>query len=324
MVELERKRVFATGGAGFIGSHLLDKLMARMNHVTVYDNLSSGSEDFIDHHWGNPRFRFVKADLLDADQLEDRIRNHDIVFHLAANPDAAQGMVNTRLDLELNTIATYNVLEAMRKGDVEGIAFSSSGTVYGNWQDLVLEESHGPLFPISLYGASKLACEGLISAFSHLFGIQAWIFRFGNVVGPRPTHGVIYDLLNKLKKNSSTLEVLGDGNQTKPYVYVDDCVDGMIFGVEKAHDKLNLFNLAVSTNTSVKGIVKVILEKTGHSETTVKYTGGKSGWLGDVPTICLDSRKIQRLGWKPRYTSHEAVAKTVDDIIKQMKFRVTM
>ncbi|MEM3627365.1 MAG: NAD-dependent epimerase/dehydratase family protein, partial [Candidatus Bathyarchaeia archaeon] len=183
-------KIFVTGGAGFIGSHLVDRLMAQGNYVTVYDNLSSGKEDFIKQHFTSARFNFIKADLLDLDFLMKSMKGHDIVFHLAANPDARQGITNTKLDLEQNTLATYNVLESMKKNGIKKIVFTSSGTVYGEAQNAPIKEDYGPLLPISLYGASKLACEGLISAFSHLFDIQAWIFRLGNVIGPRATHGV--------------------------------------------------------------------------------------------------------------------------------------
>lgn len=201
MPKVNDMKAFITGGAGFIGSHLVDRLIIQENCVTVYDNLSSGKEEFIRQHYANTRFRYVKSDLLDFSHLKENMRDYNIVFHLAANPNARLGNIKTKLDLEQNTMATYNVLESMRINGIKRIVFASSGTVYGITPDVSIDEDYGPLLPISLYGASKLACEGLISAFCHLFGIQAWIFRFGNIVGPRATHGVIFDLMDKLRRD---------------------------------------------------------------------------------------------------------------------------
>jgi UDP-glucose 4-epimerase len=312
-------KVFVTGGAGFIGSHLVDRFIDEGDAVTVYDNLSSGRKNFLEHHMEKPYFKFVKGDLLDAELLRKSMAGSELVCHLAANPQAIEGTRNTRLDLEQNTIGTYNVLESMRINGVKKLIFTSSGTVYGDIPDIMLNEQFGPMLPISLYGASKLACEGLISGFVALFGVQAWIFRFGNIVGDRATHGVIYDLLLKLRSDPKTLEVLGDGEQTKPYVWMDDCLDGVLFCLKNAKDPINLFNLAPSSVTSVKTVVKILLEKTGHTETKVHYTGGVKGgggWPGDVPKVKLDASKAIKLGWKPKYTSDEAVAKTIEALIR--------
>lgn len=313
-------RVLVTGGAGFIGSHLVDRLMVEGNRVTVYDNLSSGKEEFIRQHLGNPKFGLIKADLLNLDLLMENTKGYDMVYHLAANPDAREGIIKTRLDLEQNTITTYNVLESMRVNNIRKIVFTSSGTVYGETPAVSVAEDYGPLLPISLYGASKLACEGLISAFCHIFDMQAWMFRLGNIVGPRATHGVIFDLISKIRKNSATLEVLGDGNQTKPYVHIDDCVDGMIFGVQNANEKINFFNLAVPTTTNVRDIVRMIFEKMGCEKTVVKYTGGDRGWPGDVPMVRLSTEKLEQLGWKAKYSSDQAVAKAIDNLIEESDF----
>jgi len=314
-------KVFVTGGAGFIGSHLIDRLMAEGHRVTVYDNFSSGKESFIEQHYGNPRFKLVKGELLEPALVTKSVAGHDLVCHLAANPQAVEGIRNTRLDLELNTIVTYNVLEAMRLNNVRKILFTSSGTIYGETPDVPLPEDYGPVLPVSLYGASKLACEGLLSGFASIFGFQVWIFRLGNIVGPRATHGVIYDLLHKLRKDATVLEVLGDGNQTKPYVYVDDLVDGLLFCLQNSHETVNLFNLAPSSVTSVKTIVKMILEATGNVHTNVQYTGGVKGgggWPGDVTKVQLDSRKANKLGWIPKFTSDEAAVKTVNAVMKEI------
>lgn len=308
-------KAIITGGAGFIGSHLVDRLVAEGNQVTVYDNLSSGKKDFIKHHLSNPNFKFVQADLLNTDLLSQVMEGNDIVFHLAANPDVKMGTIKTNLDLQQNTIVTYNVLESMRLNHVKKIVFTSSGTVYGETANFPIAEDYGPMLPISLYGASKLAGEGLISAFCEIFDMQAWIYRFGNIVGPRATHGVTFDLINKLKQNNQVLEVLGDGNQIKSYVYVDDCIDGILFGIQHSNEKRNVFNLADPTLTSVKDIVKAIIEKTGCRKTVVKYTGGDRGWKGDVPRVQLSVKKLAALGWKAKYTSNQAIEKTVVSIL---------
>jgi UDP-glucose 4-epimerase len=309
-------RAFVTGGAGFIGSHLVDRLKAEGDIVTVYDNLSSGKEAFISQHLGKHDFGFIRADLLELKRLTESMKGHDIVFHLAANPEAREGISRTKLDLEQNTVATYNVLESMRINHVKRMVFTSSGTVYGETPNIPVKEDYGPLLPISLYGASKLACEGLISAFCHLFNMQACIFRPGNIVGPRSTHGVIYDLLNKLEEDPRALEVLGDGDQTKPFVYVDDCIEGLLIGAKNARDKVNVFNLAPSTVTSVKDIVKMILEKTGHENVAVKYTGEPRGWPGDVPKVHLSGRKLEKLGWHAKRSSNDAVATAIEKMVE--------
>jgi UDP-glucose 4-epimerase len=310
-------RALVTGGAGFIGSHLVDKLLVTGNFVTVFDNLSSGRKEFIKQHFGNDRFKLVEADLLDLDKVKEAAAGHDLVFHFAANPDARLGIKNTELDLKQETIVTYNVLEAMRANKIKGIVFASSGTIYGETPIIPLPENYGPLFPISLYGAAKLACEALISAFCHIFDMQAWIFRFANIVGKRATHGVIYDFIKKLKRNPSELEILGDGSQRKPYLHVDDCVDGVLHSFRNSHDKVNAFNLGCSTTTDVTTIAKFVVEEMMLNNTQFKYTGGDRGWLGDVPQVRLDVKKINRLGWKANYTSDEAVRKAIRDILEK-------
>ena len=310
-------KYFVTGGAGFIGSHLVDKLI-QIGEVKVYDNLSSGKKEFIQHHLGNPNFSFVCADLLDLDKVKEEIKGWDVVFHLAANPDASLGIENTDLDLKQETIATYNVLEAMRTNNIKKIVFSSSGTIYGETPVIPLPESFGPVLPISLYGAGKVASEALITAFCNSFDMQCWIYRFANIVGGRGTHGVIYDFIHKLKKNPNELEVLGDGTQEKPYLWVEDCVCGMIFGFKHSNDQVNLFNLGTSTSLDVKTIVQVVVEEMGLDNVKVKYTGGDRGWRGDVPQVRFDVKKMSRLGFGARYSSEEAVRMTVKVLIKEI------
>ncbi|MFQ5996417.1 MAG: NAD-dependent epimerase/dehydratase family protein [Dehalococcoidales bacterium] len=307
-------RYFVAGGAGFIGSHLVDSLV-NMGEVTVYDNLSSGKQEFIQHHLSKNDFRFVKADLLNRDRLTRAIKDNDIVFHMAANPEVRTGRLNTELDFKQGTIATYNVLETMRLHGIKRIIFASSSTVYGETAGQAIPEDYGPLQPISLYGASKLASEGLITAFCHLFGMQAWIFRFANVVGDRATHGVLFDFMNKLKQNPEELEILGDGTQKKPYIYVQDCVDGMLYGFQHSEDQVNVFNLGNRDTTGVTTISHMVIESMGLANVKLKYTGGDRGWPGDVPQVCLDTSRIERLGWKPKYTSDEAIHLAIKEIL---------
>lgn len=310
-------RVFVTGGAGFIGSHLVDKLMEEENEVTVYDNFSSGRMEFVKHHVGKDHFRLIKADLLEKDTLDKEIRDHDVVFHLAAIPDVRIGEKKPDVS-KIDILATYNLLDSMRRNDVDKVVFSSSSTVYGETPPIPLKEDHGPLLPISVYGAAKLACEGLISAFCHTFDMKGWIFRFANVVGSRCTHGVIYDFIKKLKRNPSELEILGDGKQRKSYLYIQDCIDGMLFGFEKGKEQINLFNLGTEGTTEVNEIARMVVEEMGLKSVTFKYTGGKRGWKGDVPRFQFDIGKMKSLGWRPRYDSNDAVRKAIKDLLAEI------
>jgi UDP-glucose 4-epimerase len=307
-------RYFVTGGAGFIGSHLVDRLVG-MGRVTVYDNLSSGRLEFISHHLDRRGFNFIEADLLDFGALKQAISGHDVVFHLAANPDVRAGIKATDLDLKAGVIASYNVLEAMRQNQIKRLVFASSSTVYGDVGVKPVSEDYGPLKPISLYGASKLGSEGFVSAFCHLFQMQGWIFRLANIVGSRLTHGVIFDFIDKLKQNPGRLEILGDGSQQKPYLHVDDCVDGMLLAVEHSKERLNLFNLGSASSTSVVTIANMVVRAMGLKGVEFHYTGGKRGWVGDVPQVRLDVTGMSRLGWEPKYTSDEAVERTVRELL---------
>ena len=308
-------RVFVTGGAGFIGSHLVDALMGKGYVVTVYDNLSSGRMDFIEHHIGKKNFSFIEADLLDQKKLRECLEGYDVVFHLAANPDVRLGVEKPDVAKQ-DIIATYNLLDVMRLKNVKRIVFSSSSTVYGETPPISLSEDYGPLLPISVYGAAKLASEGLVSSFCHTFDMQAWIFRFANVVGLRCTHGVIFDFINKLKKNPEELEILGDGRQRKSYLYVSDCVDGMLFGFENAKDQINLFNLGSDGATEVNRIAEMVVDEMKLGDVRFKYTGGKRGWKGDVPRFQFDISKIKKLGWMPRYDSDDAVRMAINDLLR--------
>ncbi len=310
-------KAFVTGGAGFIGSHLVDTLIERGHTVTVYDNLSSGNTQFIQHHLKRPDFTFIKEDLLDLPEIKRALSDHDVVFHLAANPHVRLGETQTDLDLKQGVLATYNVLESMRLRGMKNIVFSSSSVVYGETTEDTLPETYGPTLPISFYGAAKLGAEGLISAFCGTFDFHAWIYRFANVVGHRSTHGVITDFVEKLQKNPKQLEILGDGKQQKPYLHVLDCVNAILYGFEHAHDNLNLFNISCDTNTTVTRIAQLVVEEMGLKNVAFKYTGGKRGWKGDVPRFQLDATKINTLGWKAEYSSDEAVRKSIKEVLNK-------
>lgn len=315
-------RALVVGGAGFIGSHLVDRLVER-GSVTVYDDLSVGRKAWIQPHLDSGRATLVQADALDLERLCDVAPGHDVMFHLAANPEARWGLERTRLDLEQGTIATYDALEAARRAGVGRFVLSSSGTVYGDTTAVCAEHDLGEL-PISLYGASKLASEAMVSAFVSCFGLQAWIFRFGNVVGPRGTHGAALDFLRKLRAEAARralarsspaavpeLEVLGDGRQAKPYLHVSDCVAGMLWGLEHAHEPLNVFNLAPSDVTSVARIAELCIAASPAPDARIRYTGGARGWPGDVPRSRMSPVRLAELGFRVRHSSDEAVALAV-------------
>ncbi|MCD6351023.1 MAG: NAD-dependent epimerase/dehydratase family protein [Armatimonadetes bacterium] len=306
---------FVTGGAGFIGSALVEALLSRGDGVTVYDNLSSGRREFLAPFEGQNGFRFVEADLLDFEALVQAVEGADVVWHLAANPDIRYGAEKTDLDLQQGTIATYNVLEAARRAGVVKVVFSSSSAVYGLPSILPTPEDYGPLLPHSLYGASKLACEGLVSAFCYSLGFQAWIFRFANVVGPNATHGIIPDLPAKLADDPSRLEVLGNGRQRKSYIHVSDCVAGMLHGFEHADEPVNVFNLGTDDDILISRIAELVVEARGLPDTPIVYTGGDIGWPGDIPVMKLDCKRINSLGWRPRLNSEQAVREAIRALI---------
>lgn len=309
-------RYTVIGGAGFIGSHLVERLIER-GEVTIFDNLSVGRRDFVAQALEGTRARLVIGDALDLAELEAAVAGADVIFHLSANPEARFGLTNPRFDLEQGTIATWNVLEAARRRGVPKLVFASSGTVYGDTPHACAEGDLGAL-PISLYGASKLASEGLISAFSECFGLVAYILRFGNVVGPRGTHGAALDFLRKLAANGAELEVLGDGRQAKPYVFVDDCVAGMLHALDHALDRRNVFNIAPPDTTSVRRIAELCVQASPFPDATIRYTGGTRGWPGDVPVSRLDASKLAALGFRVRHTSDAAVEKAVQALAREV------
>ena len=308
-------KAFVSGGAGFIGSSLVDRLLDLGHEVTVYDNLSTGLLQFLEYAKDFDRFRLVEGDLLDEDTLSEAIAGHEFVFHLAANADVRFGTEHPRRDLEQNTIVTNNVLEAMRKNGISKIAFASTGSVYGD--ATVIPTPENAPFPIqtSLYAASKLAGEGLITAYCGGFGFQSWIFRFVSILGERYTHGHVFDFYGKLKQNPSRLEVLGNGKQRKSYLYIQDCIDAMLFALEKSNESVNVLNLGVDGYCEVNDSIGWICEELGVSP-KLDYSGGDRGWIGDNPFIYLDTRKIQDLGWKPKLSVQDGVLKTIQYLKK--------
>jgi len=300
-----------TGCAGFIGSNLVDRLLTDGHKVTGVDNFSTGQRRFLDGALSHTGFRLEEIDLLDLDKLKSAFAGGDKVIHLAANADVRFGTEHPRKDLEQNTIATYNVLEAMRANDIRKIAFSSTGSVYGEATVIPTPED-GP-FPVqtSLYGASKAAGEGLIAAYCEGFGFQSWIFRFVSILGERYTHGHVFDFYQKLKADPSRLPVLGNGKQRKSYLYVQDCIDAILLAMDKATDKVNIFNLGVDGYCEVNDSIGWICDKMG-VKPQLDYSGGDRGWIGDNPFIFLETKRIQSLGWKPKFGIQDGVIKTVE------------
>ena len=309
-------RSFIVGGAGFIGSHLVDVLVKR-GPVTIYDNLSVGKIEFVARHLESGSAKLVRGDVTNLPALTEALRGSDILYHLSANPEARWGLERTRLDLEQGTIATYNALEAARLTGVGRFVFSSSGTVYGNTPVPCAEEDLGRL-PISLYGASKLAGEALVSAYVECFGLRATIVRFGNVVGPRGTHGVILDFCKKLKATPDRLAVLGDGHQSKPYLHVTDCALGVQHIVDHAQTPLDVVNLAPRDSTTVRRIAELCVEASPNPHAAIVYGEGAQGWAGDVPTSRLVPDKVEALGFRLRHTSDQAVKLAVGAVASEV------
>jgi UDP-glucose 4-epimerase len=318
-------RVVVTGAAGFIATNLLPRLLNAGHEVHGIDNFFLGKREYVARSLSDPNFHFHEFDLLDRDRLValfQRIRP-ELVWHLAANSDIQFGTSYTDFDLKGGTLVTYNVLEGMRMSDSKELIFSSSGSVYGEPTVMPTPEDYGPIFPISLYAASKVACETLITAFAGNYGIRSWIFRFGNIAGPFPTHGVIHDFVLKLQRDPTRLQILGDGRQSKPYVHVEDCLDGMMFGHQRAREMVNCYNLAVADATSVSEIAQWTIEAMGLEPKRVQleYSGGPRGWPGDVPRVRLDTRRMEALGWRPKMTSAEAVRRSIRETVEQLGSR---
>jgi UDP-glucose 4-epimerase len=311
-----------TGGAGFIGSHIVDKIIEQFENVTVLDNLSSGRTENIRQHLGKRYFSLVKADLKFSDTDWVKFFKVDTVFHYAANPEVRVSVLDPRTHFEENLLATFNVLEACRRNDVSCIVFASTSTVYGDAKIIPTPEQYYPLEPISVYGCCKLACENLLKTYSTLYGIRALILRYANVIGPRSAHGVIFDFINKLKRNSKTLEILGDGKQRKSYMHVNDAVDATIHlykNFKSSNSYHEVYNVGNEDWITVKDIADIIVKEMGLSDVEYQFspaTADGRGWLGDVKFMLLDISKLKSTGWKPTMNSEQAVKNTVKLFLK--------
>ena len=302
------KKCFVTGGAGFIGSHLCETLLGHGCIVTAYDNLVGGRMDWLRNCLAHSRFTFVQGDLAESKKLEEYLKGQDLVWHFGANTNMVVGINYPEIDFTNGVVATFNVLTAMRNAGLKELIFPSSGSVYGDIKRPPAGEDYGPLLPLSAYGAAKLSAEAWISCFSLLYNIRSWIFRFGNVLGARMRHGIIFDLLEKLRQNDKELEVLGDGNGEKNYFLVEECVNGMIYAYNMpSHSGCEIFNLGSDSTTRVSEIVRVVLEEAGKQSVKVRYTGGERGWPGDQPRVYMSVEKMKRLGWAAKHSSDEAV-----------------
>lgn len=313
-------KILVTGGAGFIGSHICDRLIERGHTLVIADNLVLGRMDNIAHLTSRPDVTFIEMDVSSRPALQAVFAEHgfDCVFHMAANSDIARSHANPDVDFTNTFETTYSVLEAMRVHGVKKIVFASTSAIYGEAPGKIRED-HGPLFPISHYGAAKLASEAFISSFCENYGIQAWITRFPNVVGDRSTHGAIYDFANKLHRTPDRLEVLGDGTQVKPYVHVSDLVAAILFTWDTAAEKVNFFNIGGDTRASVRRMAEIVVEESPNPAASIAYTGGDRGWIGDVPKVEYDTSKIKALGWSPKLDSEAAVRAAAKSMFESFK-----
>ncbi|MEM2137552.1 MAG: NAD-dependent epimerase/dehydratase family protein [Candidatus Anstonellaceae archaeon] len=310
-------RAIVFGGAGFIGSELVARLISDGNEVTVFDSLYTGKMENLDDCEGKAIFTFVKGDMRNLAEVKNAMQGEDfdVVYHLAANADIRGGMENTKMDLDYNTITTINCLEAMRHSGAKKVAFTSSSAVYGEPSVFPTPETYGPLRPTSLYGASKLAAEGYISAFCEDFGMQSWIFRFVNVLGAKNNHGVVGDFIRKLSRDSKRLEILGNGKQRKSCVHVSDCISGILAGISHGKETTNFYNIGNDDWVTVDEIANQVSSAMGLSGVEYSYTGGERGWLGDMPFVFLDNKKLRACGWKPSMTSAQAVFSAAKEML---------
>ncbi len=311
---------FITGGAGFIGSHFVDRLLADGHTVTIYDNFTSGRAEHYKHHLLNAKLHVIPGYVEHIEQLTRAMLRQDVVIHLASNPDIAKAATDPTVDFYQGTQLTQNVLEAMRTSGVKKLLYASGSGVYGDRGDMKLFEGDGWQFPISTYGASKLAGETMIAAYCAMFGIQAIAFRFANVVGPRQTHGVAYDFIHRLRQNPNQLKVMGNGHQSKPYIHVTDVVEAVLTAEKKAVHPFDVFNVALNDAISVREIANFVISIMRLSDTTIQYEDCNKGWAGDIPVVRLHSLKIRMLGWKPRYiASGEAMSVAIRELVKEIQ-----
>jgi UDP-glucose 4-epimerase len=305
-----------TGGAGFIGSHLVDYLVDHGREVVVIDSLTAGSLANLQRHERDRNVRIIRSDLM-TDGWQDACSGAERVYHLAADPDVRLSSINPDTQISNNIVATYRVLEAMRAYRIQEIVFTSTSTVYGEAAVIPTPEDYAPMEPISVYGASKLSCEALVSAYCHSFGMRSWVYRFANIIGQRSGHGVIPDFIRKLRENPGELLILGDGTQSKSYLEVGSCVEAMVYAAAHAKDRVNTFNIGSEDWIDVKSIADIVVEEMHLPHTKFRFTGGERGWVGDVPRMLLDIEKIKKLGWRPSYGSREYVRMAVSALLKE-------
>jgi UDP-glucose 4-epimerase len=319
--------IFIAGGAGFVGSHIVKKLIKKANisSIIVFDNFSSGTLNHLKNVISDPRLKIITGDIKNLDFLKESMSKIDLVIHCAANPDIAKAVTQPDIDFWEGTYLTQNILEAMRINNVKDILYTSGSGVYGEQPNIEFKESYGPCFPISTYGASKLACEALISSYCHMFGIKGRAFRFANVVGPKQTHGVGFDFIRRLRQDSSQLRILGDGTQSKSYIYVDDVIDAMLLVYENSKSesaaRYDIFNVATDDYITVTDIAYIATNIAGLSKESVnyQYTGGDRGWKGDVPKVLFDVSKIKKLGWRASKTSFQAIEASITSMYQELE-----
>jgi len=309
--------IVVTGGAGFIGSNLVDRLMGAKHHVTVIDNLTGGRREFIAHHEKSPNFKFVQLDVREHDKLTAALpEGTDVVFHLAANADIARGIHEPTLDFEQTTVATFSLLRAMQARGIKNLFYTSGSGVYGDRGTKYSSETQGPLLPVSMYGATKASAEALISAFAHLYDMRAWMLRPANIIGPRLTHGVVFDFVRRLRAEPGYLKILGDGKQSKAYLHVDDVVNAILTVWKKGKERVNIYNLSSNSFITVNEIARLVFAEMKLKGVKVEHSGGKIGWKGDVAIVRLHNKKLARLGWRAKYDSAKAVRATVRALIE--------
>ncbi|MEE8393396.1 MAG: NAD-dependent epimerase/dehydratase family protein [Rhodospirillales bacterium] len=311
------------GGAGFIGSHLTGRLLAipETSKVTLYDNFSSGREWHFHEHVNDPRLEVVRGDVKDLERLMEAMRGHDAVVHLASNPDIARAASEPEIDFHQGTLLTHNVVEAMRRTGCANIIYASGSGIYGDLGEMEVPEDYGPLAPISTYGASKLAGEAMISAYCHMFAMRGLVFRFANVVGPRQTHGVGLDFIRHILAANKTLPIMGDGNQSKSYIHVDDVISAIFTAYDNWEGYFRAFNVATGDYITVKEIAAMAVECAGLGAADVGYefAGGKRGWKGDIPVVRLDTRRIRELGWRCSHSSAQAIRRSLEALAGEVR-----
>jgi UDP-glucose 4-epimerase len=315
-------KTLVTGGAGFIGSHLTEALLKKGFSVSVLDNLSSGHRQNLSSIQHSYDLNFIAGDCRSPSDIERALKNVDAVFHFAANPEVRLDLADPKTCYEQNIEATYVLLQSIRRSNAKTIVFASSSTVYGEAAIIPTPENYGPMKPISVYGASKLACEALISSYCYSFKKKGIILRPANMIGPRSTHGVMLDFIRKLKENPKELEILGDGTQTKSYLYIDDCIDAIMKAYESTQEPVEIYNVGSEDQTNVTQIAKTVINEMKLENVKLKFTGGVDGgrgWIGDVKNMLLDINKLKKLGWKPKLSSQQAVRETARHLIKDLQ-----